>query len=733
MTTPKIETTHKATQELGPSVQNNRLIWTSASGLTKGDTESAGGCLRSWWFDQVAGKRGPSTKAQERGTALHDNIEGHLVRGLPLTDPLAIAAKEYIPEPGPGILVETPLHVGTDGHITGAYLYAGPVPIAGHVDLWNHRGIYVNAEGELIVEPRPNTFETKDWKTTSDFKWAKTAAELANNIQLVTYAEAGFRMWPHLEHARLTHVYFRTRGAAKGKLVTSLRDREQISRRWEYVDALGRTLADVARETNPDKVPGNRHACGAYNGCPHASYCSVGSFDSLAELFGSRSAEQLLARVEGNTQPEISMALIDKLSPEVLAAAQAGTSLLTTPPAAPAPAAPPAMTPPPMITQMPAAAGVGVQINMQAAVDAETQRLAAEEAARRAQTAAGIPPGFAQAVASIDAAGRGAPPYVGRAAIAIAQLKGIALQPGQGFSGGGWLGERVKNAIEDPALVLQLAAEVSSLPPLPVAAPVPPAPAPAAPPPVAPAPAISVMPPDAPASNPALAALPVDGFDNAKSRELAALTTPTISGLTDTAQAVAATGQLPAPMMMQAAPAVGTVPPQPAAPVPAAVPPQAPAPIPAAVPATTTASSTEAAPHKAGPGRGKRGPRKPKDATTTAGVPACTYDDECTTINLFVDCIPAHPYERLEPYINKLERALAAQYQAADIRCAPKDGPLGYDKWTGALAAFVRQSPPAAGHYVVKASGCRLAQVVVEVLRNIIDEQGGQLVEGVTW
>lgn len=911
MTTPKIDTTHRATQELGPSVIENRLIWTSASGVTKGDTNSTGGCLRAWWYEQVMGKRSPSTKAQERGTALHDEIDGHLTEGKPLMSPLAISGREFINERGPGILVEQPLHVSADGRITGAWLYAGDVPFAGHVDLWNHRGIYINSEGELIVEPRPNTLETKDWKTTSDFKYAKSAAELADNVQLVTYAEAGFRMWPHLEHARLTHVYFRTRGAAQSRLVTVLRDREQIGRRWEYVETLVRTLADVARETQADKVPGNRFACGAYAGCPHASYCSVGSFDSLADVFGPRGVQELDARFHGTPLPQVTeyalqgpgsktsplaqllsretpgkepaslaqaiwapsllgspippsvlcaerghdtregqsepssgpeplatlpiqghydrslssdvgstewplrdlpssvqrnqrlrdrpqshdqecartpmqamqlhageraresknalssdpvpgkeseVSLIDKFSPEVLAAAQAGMAV----PSAPAPSM---IAPPPTVQTMPAAAGVGVQVSMAQAVDAEAQRLAAEETTRRAQAAAGIPPGFAQAVAAIEAANRGAPAYVGRAAQAIANLKGFVLQPGMMISGGGWLGERVKSAIEDPALILQLAAEVSSLPPLPVEPPAPVAPPPAPPAPAAPMLA-GVMPPDAPASNPALAAQPVEGFDNAKARELATLTTPVIPGLTDTAASVAATGHLPAPAavmmtpgapiavtgiaaappgtvvtmtaqpgtyvatppqapMMTAAPAVGAVPPQSAAPAPAAVPPQQP---------TETAAAPAAPTRKAGPGR-PRGPRKKKTTTTeSVGDVSRTVEIEesdDTSINIYVNCIPSGGFDRLEPYIEQLERALAAQYGASDIRCAPKDGPLGYDKFIGAIAAFARHTPPGPGRWVVKNVQNRMVDAVIEALRTKVEESGGEIVESV--
>src|SRR6185436_8186272 len=120
----------------------------SASGLTKIDVESIGGCPRRWWFEQVLGKRTPSTDAQRKGTKLHDEIEGHLVRGTPLLTPLVNAGRHYIPEAGPGLLVEYALARATPEGIA-SWLRAGPVPFAGHVDVWNHRGVYINREGEL--------------------------------------------------------------------------------------------------------------------------------------------------------------------------------------------------------------------------------------------------------------------------------------------------------------------------------------------------------------------------------------------------------------------------------------------------------------------------------------------------------------------------------------------------------------------------------------------------------
>lgn len=753
-TIKKPETTHRAEQELGPSVVGGRLVWTSASHLTKADPNSAGGCLRRWFYETVLGLRSASTKAQETGTKLHSEVDGYLTQGRPLVSQLAIAGRAYIDAPGPGILIETAIHTAKDGALTGAWLYCGPTPIAGHVDLWNHRGFHINAEAELVAD-KPSTLETKDWKTTSDFKWCKTPTELASNIQLITYAEVGFRMWPQYDLARMTHVYFRTKGRPESQLVSVLCDREHVSRQWEYVSSIGRTIADAARETAADAVDANRNACSAYGGCPHRSYCTVGNHDSLADILGPRGAAEAVARLNQARGEQVDMSLINKLAPGALA-----------PQAAQQPA--PVMAPP--------AAGVAMQMQ----VDAEVAALQAQETARRQQTAAGIPAGFQEAVMYLSACGRGYPTITGRAANAIAVVTG---SPNTGtIPGAGWLATKVPNGIEDPEILIRLVNEVRTLPALtseptviatPPLAPTPPpsmlnqAPAPVAQMvPVAPpvqqpslmqqpvtqiAPSLMVLPPDAPASNPALAAQPVEGLDNSKARELAAIQAAAqqtqVAGLAATAAIVQQTGALPTPAVVEAANTgtfslLGTTQPTPApvmATAPAAVA-AAIATVAAATPETLLAAAnitTEApaAGKRKGPGR-PPGSRKKRTVSETAQVgdvsnTVTTTEEDDDSLSIFVNTMPSLAFEDIRPYVDQLCASLCATYGAADIRCAPKEGPLSFGKWQGALAAFARQNPPPAGIYLARVCGPQdPVAVVADALRGRAIESGGLYAEG---
>jgi hypothetical protein len=271
--------THRASQEQGPSVVNGRLVWTSATGITTADPQSFGGCYRKWYYDHILGLKAPATKAMRAGTGLHSEIERRLLTGTALQSPLALAGGIFVPHPGSGLFVEKPIHFTT----------RSGVAIYGHVDLYNLRQQYIDPEGTLQQDP-PWSFEVKDWKTTSDFGYAKTELELASNIQLVTYAEAGFRLWPDFEHARLTHVYFRTRGRPDSKLVTIRRSRDEVAARWSYAESVIQHMSDVVQAPSVDHVDANTKSCTAYNGCPHASRCSAYRRTSLDSLYSDKVA-----------------------------------------------------------------------------------------------------------------------------------------------------------------------------------------------------------------------------------------------------------------------------------------------------------------------------------------------------------------------------------------------------------------------------------------------------------
>lgn len=656
--TPKAESTHKATNELGEAIVGHEVRWVSASLVTQGDHASEGGCLKRLYFERVGGKPREETDQMRAGTVMHAENEAYLRSGnRNALGPVGLAGIHYMPTPGPDLLLEHPIIVGGNGIIQGVYLFAAGVPFAGHVDCIDHRGMYPDQDGEWHRDP-PNTVNVWDWKSTSDLKWAKSAAQVAATIQMNSYGMAAFKMWPHLEHARLTHVYFQRNGKRAAQLATSRPPREAIEKKWKYVEGVVRTIVDVAREETPDRVPANTKACHSYNkDCPHLAYCPEGKrareFNSLDECFGPRLAERLQARATNQPVPEelYQVGFLDEVSTPV--------------------------TPP---------AGVGVAFSLDDLVAEETAARVAQDAVVEIPVPT---PEFAAALALIGASGLGMPPLGGEAAAWSAACGGQAVAPGASFPGMLKLAKLPE--MTQPAQILGLAEEIKRKGLAKAATPT--APAPVAPTPIAP--------PDAPASNPAIAALPVEGLDNAKAKELAAATTE-IPGLAETVATIpsAAAPTTPDPML--------------AAPI--------------------------EPPNKRGRPPGT--PRKEKTVTTTetAGQVSVIKSEHTieenqpdTLISMFADVVGLEgDVQSLAKYLVDLQEFLLGSYsdvaKSGDIRFA--SGALDYGKWRGAVTGLVRKTPPPPGTYLIDTRGNEIAELVFVALREVCLASGGQHIRG---
>jgi hypothetical protein len=86
---------------------------------------------------------------------------------------------------------------------------------------------------------------------------------------------------------------------------------------------------------------------------------------------------------------------------------------------------------------------------------------------------------------------------------------------------------------------------------------------------------------------------------------------------------------------------------------------------------------------------------------------------------LFIDVrVEGCTVRSLDSYVAQLCKVLADEYKAIDVRCAPKDSPLAFGGWKGALAGLAAAQPPAPGVYVLNdVRESELKQVVVEALK----------------
>lgn len=86
-------------------------------------------------------------------------------------------------------------------------------------------------------------------------------------------------------------------------------------------------------------------------------------------------------------------------------------------------------------------------------------------------------------------------------------------------------------------------------------------------------------------------------------------------------------------------------------------------------------------------------------------------------ISLFINCVPAVKFLRLETYIAGLVTKLEEQYSVPDLRLpTDKNSPLAYGGYKGALAGEVKATPPEPGVYVAFTRGNELTEIAVEAL-----------------
>lgn len=614
---------------LGGAVVDGEVRFFSVSSLDKGDPR-AGGCPLKWWFRYVRRIKEADTDSKDSGRKLHDELAKYERTGDRNLSALAMSGLHMVPT-GPDLIVEAKIHEVSGGKIS-SLLHADGVPVVGWIDHVNRRGVNMGGDDINDTQDPPGTVEIIDWKWKRDGSnsaYFLSRDQLITDTQLSGYGLAIGRYF-NAPHVRLGHGYFPSmRG--KPRKVTKLHVLQDCADNWKYVDGLARHLRGIAKESNPERIEGNRNACGSYGGCPYRADCPTYKHQTSAEIFGETASKDLQMGIQFGQPP-------------------------------PAP----------------------------------THDLAAEEARLRAQAAAQqVMPGFVEACTRIQVSGRGFPPLGGAAAQMYAAMGGQAIAPGVTYQGIGELG-RMPTPIMEPAHVLQLANELApQVQQQPAPAPVLPSPitmawqpmpATAAAP-WSPAAVQNILPPDAPASNPAFAAKPIEGFP-----------------MPGTAS--------PAPMF-QFPPAQQTQ-------GPAAVPPP-PATAIASPAAPATIPQAETAPKKRGP--------KPKADAAGATPSGNAAGAMSPPYLVFVDCTSNVDSESLHPYIDSIVAELVTRFCAPpclpDLRAAPKDGPLGYGGWRGAVRAIVLEKPPAAGTYYMRARGDEIAEEVAAAMLTVCNKTGG--------
>lgn len=221
----------------------------------------------------------------------------------------------------------------------------------GFTDLWMPNG------GLLLPDSVPPTVDgvtppaVVDFKSTKNFKWAKTADDLRTDVQAQSYA-----FWAMYTTRKpvidLVWLYMRTEGARQSKRVHLRVHAADVAQQFVDIDERARRVHALKMSiTDAMSVPPNPEHCDAYGGCPYREKCNLGPGE-IADAAAAKAAKARKKK-EGTTMnaPTATMGLLARLKAQRDGAAPAGQA--TAPPAAPAaPIATP--TPPVPVATAPA-------------------------------------------------------------------------------------------------------------------------------------------------------------------------------------------------------------------------------------------------------------------------------------------------------------------------------------------------------------------------------------------
>lgn len=371
-------------------------------------------CKRLWLLKSILKAPEPQKGSQSLGEAFHLIME-RVPQGLSYpartdvaaseadwdkADALAKLALPMLPvDPEKRILREQSIRLDT---------YPNGPTMVGYIDL----AIPIGIGWPALLIP-PNEAIIGDYKTLSDFRYMKTPQELADSVQMMTYAkwaiEPPFDTAP--EHVRLVHLYARTRPPiipSSIRYESAIVTPDEINTRWEKTLDIVREMQQVSACTNADDVEAtgalNGH-CEAYGGCSFRDKCGIAPSSGIKTLFQ-------IGKKPTSTQEETPMAgspILDKIK-----AARAAQGLTTNPSATPAANSP--ATPVPS-TDVAGSASPGTAVNSAPVASGPESASGSVKPSNQPASTLTVKGPVSGLVARIQAKGKGSPVLAG----AIAQ------------------------------------------------------------------------------------------------------------------------------------------------------------------------------------------------------------------------------------------------------------------------------------------------------------------------
>jgi hypothetical protein len=256
-------------------------------------------CKRKWFFKSVEKlDQGPGTIASRLGTETdNEQLQPYFKDGRDFdytreSGYIAASALAFLPLPQlRGVEVQKRIELPS----AQADRYPFSFGYLGYIDLWHpDSSVLPWLEGDFLeLPPTPQKISGPiplviDFKTTSDFKWAKTRETLRTDVQANIYAMYAL-VSTGAPAVDLAWVYMRTRGARKAKRTHTRLYRDEVAAQYEAIDATGIELVETRMGTKSEAeggpgglaLPPNPDACEMYGGCPYRAKCNLSPKEKL--------------------------------------------------------------------------------------------------------------------------------------------------------------------------------------------------------------------------------------------------------------------------------------------------------------------------------------------------------------------------------------------------------------------------------------------------------------------
>ncbi len=295
--------------------------------ISPSQIESFKGCQRKWSWDKLAGIKRITHPSAARGTHCHEMLEAYTAHNTPIDLSVTHVVDGKAFKPGP--VIAQGLRYLTDIRIT-ATEKAVYVPGVGSSPKYYFTGF----TDFSFVRLGDDMHGVGDYKTTSNFQYAKTVEELKRDPQALIYAAARLAE-TSAEVVLCRWIYFRTTGTpspAGAKIIEITLTRSDVEDGLRELDVIALQIVALREAgTTPEtaklfiinNVPPTPKACSDYGGCSYQEICNLSP------------RERMRAHME---TPAKKLSLSERLRANA-------TPLVPARPTEPAPAVPPALAP----------------------------------------------------------------------------------------------------------------------------------------------------------------------------------------------------------------------------------------------------------------------------------------------------------------------------------------------------------------------------------------------------